>query len=321
MKAALIRSHGNHSVINIEEVPSPVPCDGEVLIAVSAAGVLFNDVMVREGWHPHVPPLPLVLGCEVAGSVIAVGHGVSDEWIGKRVATSLPGAGYAEYAVAPAATLLELPTDIDNQEAISLLINAPTAIVMLQEAAQIKSGDVVMVNAASGAVGTLLLDCARALGARAVIGTASSSKLKQVAERCDAAIDYGLADWTEQVLAVAPGGVDVVLESVGGDIGTRSFACLRIGGTMVQYGLASRLPTSVDPNMIITRGIKYIGFGLPHFPRERWIEASQFAIDLKRKGALSLTPSHVYALADVSAAHEALDSRATHGKIVLDVLG
>jgi NADPH2:quinone reductase len=191
---------------------------------------------------------------------------------------------------------------------------------MLQEAAQIKPGQSVMINAASGGVGSLLLACAKALGASQVIGTSSEMKLGKVAPFCDVAIDYGAPDWTDQVLAASQGGVDIVLESVGGDIGTRSFDCLRIGGTMVQYGLASRASTGVDSNMIITRGLRYIGFGLPHHPPQRWFEAARLAMELKRTGALSLTPAHVFPLRAVAKAHSALDSRATNGKVVLDML-
>jgi NADPH2:quinone reductase len=274
--------------------------------------------MVRQGWHPKLPPLPTTLGCEIAGRIVEVGNGVSPELIGKRAAATITSGGYAEYAIAPSQFLLMLPDDVSEADATNLLVNAPTAFVMIDEVARVQPGQSVLVNAAAGGVGSLLISACKARGASLVIGTASEAKLAAVAATADLAVDYTKADWTDEILAATNGiGVDVVLESVGGKIGTESFSCLRLGGVMVQYGLASREPTQVDPNLVITKGLSYRGFGLPHFPPPRWLQASHDAIALNRAGKLTLTPGAVFPLERAADAHRALESRQTTGKIVL----
>ena len=320
MRAVYIENFGAPDVLRQTVLPVPEPGPGEVLIKVATAGVLYNDIMVRTGWHPKAPSLPIVPGCEVVGVVKDIGSGVASDIADKRVAANIPCGGYAEWAVAPANMLLALPDDISDHEAPALLVNAPTALVMLEEAS-IQAGQSVLINAAAGGVGSLLAASCRAMGAKPVIGSSSTAKVNLVSAYTDVAIDYFQSDWSVQVIAASGGsGVDIVFDSVGGDIGTKSLSCLRPGGMMVQYGLASRKPTQVDSFDVISKGLRYVGFGLPHYPKERWFAGSRKALEFKRKGLISLAPGHIYPLTDVAEAHAALERRETTGKIILKVL-
>jgi NADPH:quinone reductase len=318
MRAVLIRRHGGPEVLEIAELPAPQPGPGEVLIDVAAAGVLFNDTMIRSGFHPMLPPLPLVLGSEVVGTVIGAGAGVDAALLGRRVAVALPMGGYASRAVAPAAALVPLPDDLSDGEAVSLVVNAPTALVMLEDVAPVSGGRSVLVTAAAGAVGGLLLSAAAALGASPVIGAASAAKLDVVRGHGALAVDYGTPHWVDAVREATSGaGVNVVFESVGGEVGTAALRCLAVGGTLVQYGLASGRPTEVAAYDVIARGLRYLGFGLPHAGPARWLAASHRAIELWRAGALDLRPAWQLPLERARDAHEALRDRATTGKVVL----
>ena len=217
MKAIRIHEFGGTEKLTVDEVEKPKPGTGEILIKTAIAGINYADVMMRGGNYLTKPPLPYSLGFEVAGTVEKLGEGVSNFAVGDRVLASVLGGGYAEYAVAVARGAVPIPDSLGFGEATALLVQGLTALGLLDET---KSGDSILVHAAAGGVGSLIVQLAKHKGLK-VIGTASSTaKLELVTSLgADFAINYTEADWTDQVLeATANKGVDWIIEMVGGDI-------------------------------------------------------------------------------------------------------
>src|SRR5579859_5898773 len=249
MRAIVVREFGGPEVLRIEEVPDPVPGPGSLLVRVVAAGVQFVETQSRTGALQGVSPvapksLPWIPGREVAGEVIAVGDGVSADWIGRRVSgltvpvAGAPGGGYAELAVIPGSN--QLPDTLGYPEAVSLLGTGRTALGLV-ELAEVGKGDVVLVEGAAGAVGVLSMQLARAAGAETVIALVrGTEKLRPAKEfGADVAIDTSSDDWPEQVRAAAPEGVTVVFDGVGGEVGATTFELVARGGRFVVFGFSS----------------------------------------------------------------------------------
>lgn len=319
MQVVRIYQTGTPEVLKVEESAVPVPAPDEVLIQVMAAGVNFAEVSQRLGTYPVPLTVPAVLGSEAAGIVTAQGANVSTDMVGKRVAALVRG-GYAEYAVAKADAVVSLPDAVDYGQAASALIQGQTAYLLLHDAAQFKAGQSLLVNAAAGGVGSLAVQIAKQMGASTVVGTASSdeklSYLRQLG--VNAAVDYTKPDWADQVKEATQGrGVDVVLDAVGGATTQESLSALAPFGRMVVYGASSGQGTTSVLQTLINMSHTVTGFVLYAQPLHRQREAAQAILSGIADGAIQVKASHVYALTDVAAAHLALESRQTTGKIVL----
>lgn len=323
MKAIMIREPGGPEVLRLENVEMPEPGAGQVLIKVEAAGVNYADTGVRRGMRfgPHQAEMPLTPGFEVAGSVAALGEGVEGPAEGTRVAAVLESGGYAGYAVADAGMVVKIPDGVDFHAAsAALLVQGITAYGVLHDAARLQEGESILVQVAAGGVGSLAVQLAKLAGAGTVVGTAGSAEKRELALSLGAnlAVDYGREDWIEQVLEATGGsGVDVVLESVGGEVGARAFECLAPLGRLVMFGAASGRPMPPpDLMQLNVKGQSFSGFGGPWLRPGRAQAAREELSRYLRDGNLRVVgPS--FPLAEAAEAHRAVEGRATVGKVVL----
>src|SRR6266567_6820600 len=241
MKAIRINETGGPEVMHLEEIETPIPGEGEVLIKVAAAGVNYADLAQRQGAYLTRTRTPMTLGVEVAGTVAALGPGVSTPAEGGRVVAYVNG-GYAEYALAQATTVIPIPPSLDFPQAAAFPVQGLTAYQLLRESAHIQPGESVLVHAAAGGVGTFAVQLAKLMGAGIVVGTASNDRKIDLIRKlgADAAINYTEDNWVEQVKNATRGqGSDIILEMVGGEIAEQSLKCLAPFGRMVIYGAAS----------------------------------------------------------------------------------
>jgi NADPH:quinone reductase len=320
MRAVIMRRFGPPGVLEPAAVPSPVPGAGEVAVDVKFAGVTFVETQIRAGRPPRpemLPALPAILGNGVGGTVTEAGDGVDRGLIGRRVVASLNGTGgYASRAVTDTARLLEVPGGVELRDAVALLADGRTAL-SLAELAETRPGDTVLVEAAAGGVGTLLVQLARNAGAR-VAGLARGEwKLGIVRGLgADVAVDYGDGDWPQRVRD-AVGGVDVVFDGVGGEIGRAAFGLLRPGGRFCPFGMASGSFAGVTGELALARQVTVrAGFGadpakLREFARTALAEAAA--------GQIRPVIGQEVELERAAEAHAAIEARATIGKTLLVV--
>jgi NADPH2:quinone reductase len=311
-----IRQHefGPAEVLRLEEVPDPEPGPGEIRIAVEAAGVHLLDTAIRAGtaFGAMPPPdLPMTPGREVAGVVDRVGPGVDPVWLARRVVAHLGPAsgGYAELAVVAADRAYELPDALDAVTAVAAIGTGRTAMGILDLAA-IKPTDVVAVASAAGGLGVLLLQAARNAGARAIALAGGPAKL-EVAARFGATsgIDYRTADWPARLAEEPP--LTLVLDGVGGEVGRVLYERLVPGGRLVRYGWSSgEQNTYDDPERPV---IDVLGPSI----MDRLAELEQRALAAAADGRLVPYVGSIFPLADAAAAHRAIETRTSKGKVVL----
>ncbi|MFC5818388.1 zinc-binding dehydrogenase [Nonomuraea harbinensis] len=302
MRAVMLRKFGGPEALVAEEVPDPVPGPGQALIEVAVAGVTFVETQVRAGRGPRTAELPAILGNGVAGTVRAVGEGVAGSLVGARVVSTLGGyGGYAELAVAGAGDLIPIPGGVSPEHAVALLADGRTAIG-LARAAGPKPGEWVLVEAAGGGVGSLLVQLAVAAGAR-VIGAASSAAKRGLA--AELTVDYTEPGWAGRVRDAA-GALDVVFDGVGGEIGATAETLLRDGGRMSVYGMAGGPMTTPGPRVT----------AVP-WPATDLRELSRAALEEAAAGRLRPTIGLVLPLESAAEAHTAIEARQVTGKTLL----
>ncbi|MFI9384761.1 zinc-binding alcohol dehydrogenase family protein [Kutzneria sp. NPDC052558] len=318
MKAVRHHRFGPPEVLVLEDVPDPTPGPGQLLVKVAAAGVNYADVMLRgeagptARFRPEVT-LPATPGLEVAGPVLAAGPDTDTALVGRRVTAFVPNGGYAELALVPAAGAVPVPDGLDDNRALALLSQGATAVGVI-DAARLTAEDTVLVEAAGGGIGTLLVQLAKQAGAT-VIAAASSERKLDVARKlgADRVVDYSRDGWTEEV-----GPVTVVLETVGGRTGTEAFQLLaeRTGTRMVVYGFASGEPADITAADLFSVGAALIPFSLGRNP-ELLADLNRRALDLGTAGRLDPVIGSVLPLAEAAAAHRAFEDRTAIGKMVL----
>lgn len=327
MKAVRIGRFGGPDVLEVVDLPTPVPGPSEVLVRVRAVGVNFADTLMRENRYALTPPLPCVLGSEVAGVVERVGPDVVGLAVGARVAVPLFVAGiafggYAEYVAIDANYAVGLPDDVSFEQAVALMVQGLTALHLLRRAPV--DGKIVLVNAAAGGVGSFLVQLARRAGATTIVAAASTPEKRAFARTlgADLAIDYTRADWAES-LRDALGGVgpDVIYESVGGDVMKRSLDVLAPLGQIVVYGALNIQDFQLGvPELLglVFKNQSLTGFAVaPLLTPAALREGLAELFDLAARGALKVTIGGRHAIEDAADAHRALESRGTMGKVVL----
>ena len=317
MKAIRIHEFGSADNLRVDEIEKPAPAADEVLIKTTAAGINFADVMLRQGKYLFRPELPFTIGFEVAGTIEAVGAEVKNRQTGESVLAMTRGGGYAEYATAKAAQIVPIPDDLSFGEATALLVQGLTAFGLL---ADLKSGQTILIHAAAGGVGTLLVQLAKIKGAK-VIGTASSAeKLEKAANLgADVGINYTENDWTKQILAATEGaGADLIIEMVGGEIGRRNFECLAVKGTMMVYGAASGDDFQISALGLLGKMQTVKGYNLNLETPENMAKFTGELMTLIAKKQLQIAVTE-FPLEQAVQAHKAIESRQTTGKIVLVV--
>jgi NADPH2:quinone reductase len=317
MKAIRIHEFGGAENLRLDEIETPVPGADEVLIKTAAAGINYADTMLRQNKYMFTPELPFTLGFEAAGTVAAVGANVKNLTVGQRVLATIRGGGYAEYAVADWRTVIPIPDDLEFGKATALLVQGLTALGLL---ADLKSGQTILIHAAAGGVGSLLVQLAKFKGAR-VLGTASTTeKLEKIASLgADAGINYTESDWTDEVLAATGGkGADLIIEMVGGDIGRQNFKCLATGGTMTVYGAASGEDFQISALGLLFKMQTVKGYNLNYETGENMAAFTKELMMHVSANRLQVMTSE-FPLEQAKEAHQALEGRKTMGKIVLTV--
>jgi NADPH2:quinone reductase len=313
MQVVQFSEHGNADVLQLVDLPTPRPKAGEVLIKVAAAGVNYADIWQRKGNSPTPIPLPYVPGYEVAGTIAALGDGVTTVQVGQRVMAMLANGGYAEYVVARATQVISLPAALGYAQATALLAQGPTAVGLLNTGMYAS----VLVLAAAGGVGSLLVQVAKNRGARVVAAVGSEAKKAAAqASGADVVVSYAEADWVQQVRTATDGlGVAAAFDAVGGRVGAEALLALGAGGTAVVYGAASGEPTVVAAQQLI--GQRQVVRGYTVFAElARLGEYTQELLGYFQAGNLQL-PVQTYSIAAVQTAHRDLEARQTQGKVVL----
>ncbi|AHH94684.1 zinc-binding dehydrogenase [Kutzneria viridogrisea] len=327
MKAIRLHEFGPAENLRLEEVPDPVPAEGQVRIRVRAAGVHLLDTMLRKGIEGGpLPPqqLPAIPGREVAGAVDALGEGVDPSWLGRRVVAHLgaASAGYAELAVANVQSLHGIPDGLDEASAVAMIGTGRTVMGVLDEAAATPE-DVVLVTSAAGGMGSLFVQALRNLGATVVAVAGGPEKVARVKELgAEVVADYNQADWDEQVRAeLGSRSVTLVLDGVGGEPGRKALGLLGFGGRIVMFGWSAGAPTQLGTEDLVAKALT-VSWGLGPRMRKPGVVRELETRSMAEAAAGRLVPLTTrFPLAEAARAHTALENRGTVGKAVLVVSG
>jgi NADPH2:quinone reductase len=298
MRAVVLHEFGPPEVLRTEEVADPVAGAGRVVVEVAAAGITFVETQVRAGRPPNpamAPALPAILGNGVAGVVA-----------GRPVITTTSGSGgYAERVAVPADGVIEVPDGVEPEAALALLADGRTAVSLLRAAAP-RAGETVLVEAAAGGVGTLLVQLVRDAGARVIAAARGAAKLALCADLgAEETVDYGDPGWAAGL------SVDVVFDGVGGEVGRAALEALRPGGRFVRYGMASGAFTEVPED----RDVELVGLTRP--TPEQMGELARAALALAADRRLRPVIGQRFELDQAAAAHAAIEERRTVGKTLL----
>ncbi|MFI6067015.1 quinone oxidoreductase family protein [Micromonospora sp. NPDC051227] len=320
MRAVTVRVAGGPEALQVETVPSRPPGPGQVAVDVAACGVNFIDVYHRSG--QYLVPLPFVPGLEGAGVVAEVGAGAEHVRVGDRVAWADAAGSYADQAIVAADRLIPVPDEVPLPDAAALTLQGLTAHYLAHDSYRIRAGDTVLVHAAAGGVGLLLVQVATSIGAR-VIGAVSTAEKARAARDAGASevVLYGRHDLVEQVRSLSHGeGVAAVYDGIGRETFDASLSVLRPRGTLVLFGQSSGTVPAVDPQRLNSAGSVFLTRpNLVHHIATRrellnragdlfaWLIAGQVAPHVHR----------TFALEAASSAHQALERRETIGKLLL----
>jgi NADPH2:quinone reductase len=320
MKAIQITQTGGPEVLSLADLPIPSPKSGEVLVKIHASGVNFIDIYYREGrYKTH---LPFIDGQEAAGTVEAVGEGVTGFKAGDPVAWCNILGTYSEYALAPAERLVKLPESLDFKLAAAVMLQGMTAHYLSHSTFPLKAGDTALVHAAAGGVGLLLTQMAAQIGAR-VIATVSTEEKAKLAREAGAAeiILYTHEDFEEKTRQLTSGhGVDVVYDSVGKTTFEKSLHVLRPRGLMALFGASSGAVPPFDLIELAAKGSLFVTRPtLKHYAltREDLVARATAVFDAVAAGRLKVRMAHTYSLAEAAQAHIDLAARKTTGKLLL----
>ncbi len=320
MRAIRVHQFGGPEVLSLDEVPRPEPAAGEALVRIEAVGVNFIDVYHRTGQYRG--GLPLTLGQEAAGTVEAVGGGVTEVRRGDRVAYASVQGSYADYAVVPAWRLVQVPSGIDMQPAAAVMLQGMTAHYLTHSTYAVQTGQTALVHAAAGGVGLLLVQILKRRGAR-VLGTVSTEEKARLARGAgaDEVILYSQADFESEVRRLTGSrGADVVFDSVGRDTFDKSLNCLRPRGMMVLFGQSSGAVPPFDPQILNAKGSLFLTRPtLAHYTANR-DELQHRAGDLfawMAAGELQVRIDRTFPLAEAPDAHRYLEARQSKGKVLL----
>jgi NADPH:quinone reductase-like Zn-dependent oxidoreductase len=341
VKRVVVPKAGGWDRLVLEEAPDPSPADGEVLVRTDAAGVNFADVVVRMGLYASAKKYvgwPITPGFEFAGNVAAVGAGVRDIAVGARVVGVTRFGGYATHVVVPRDQLFPVPRSLSQSEAAALPAVYLTAWWALVVLAAAERGSRILVHSAAGGVGSALLQLSRARGCFAV-GVVGSSAKVDVARRmgADAVIDKSTEDLWRLAKRHAPDGYDAVFDSNGPSTLRESYAHLGAPGRLVVYGFASMLPKGrgrpnwpklaldwlrtprFDPLAMTNDNRSVMGFNLSYLfeRKDRFVPAMKELLARVDRGEIAPLPVTEYPLEEVAAAHRAIESGGTTGKLVL----
>lgn len=320
MKAIRVHEFGGPEGLRYEDIPTPEPGTGEVLVKIVAAGVNFIDIYHRTGLYPL--SLPVTLGLEAAGVVEAVGPGVTEFKAGDPVGFSNQQGAYAEYTVVPVAKLVSVPPQLDLNTAAAILLQGMTAHFLTYTTYPLKKGDTALIHAAAGGMGLLLVQVAKKLGATVIGTTSTEAKAQLVCEAgADHVILYTQTDFEAETRHLTEGqGVHVVYDSVGQATFEKGLNVLRPFGMMVLYGQASGKVAPIDPGILAAKGSLYLTRPLlfHHIAkREDLLWRARDVFNWLASGEIKLRIDRQLPLTDAGEAHRLLASRQTAGKLLL----
>jgi len=317
MRAVWLKEFGGPEALVAADAPDPVARPGQALIAVAFANITFVETQVRAGVGPFAVTLPMIPGNGVGGVVTSVGAGADQGLVGRRVVSSTGGSGaYAERAAAEAGAIIEVPDGVELDTAVALLADGRTAMSLVQAAA-LRPEERGLVEAAAGGVGTLLVQLAKAAGARVLAAAGGARKLEVARDLgADMVVDYREPGWAERVRE-AVGGVDVVFDGVGGSIARSAFALLDRGGRMLSFGLASGTWADITDEEAAERGVTLVS--LPRMTPAVSRGLTERALAEAAAGRLRPVIGQRFPLERAADAHAAIQSRATVGKTLLEM--
>jgi NADPH2:quinone reductase len=321
IRALVVPEYGGPEVLRVETMPRPEPGPRQLLVDVVASGVNFKDAYEREGTYPR--PLPFVLGDEMAGHVSAVGPDVSGFAVGDRVATAKGIGTHADACLVDAKNLVIVPDDVDLELAAAAMLQGMTAHYLVNSTYPLRAGETALIHAAAGGLGQLLVQLAKAKGAR-VLATVGNAEKAAIAEArgADVVIRYDeVADLAASVREANGGaGVDVVYDSVGRSTFDASLAALRVRGMLVLLGASSGPVPPLDPQRLNAGGSLYLTRPtLAHYIADadelRWRADALFSAIAD--GSLEIAVGGRYPLAEAADAYRALEGRQSTGKLLL----
>ena len=322
MRAMTVTEWCEPAGMRLSDLPDPEAKPGQVAIDVRAIGCNFFDILMVQGKYQVRPPLPFAPGGEVAGTVRAVGRGVSHVRRGDRVFAMLGWGGYATVAIAPADAVVKMPPSMSFEHGAAFGVVYQTSYFALVHRVALRAGETLLVHAAAGGVGLAAVQIGRALGARVLATAGSADKVAVAREHgAEQAFDYSTADWVEGVKAATGGrGADVIYDPVGGEIFDLSTKVVAFGGRLLVIGFASGKIPSIQTNRILLKNISIVGLHWgayrTHDPA-RIAEANAELFALYEKGAIRPVVSSVRPLSEAAAALDEIASRRSIGKVVL----
>jgi NADPH:quinone reductase len=329
MKAIQFSRFGGPEVLEYVDLPRPTPNGDEVIIEVTAAGVNFPDIRQRLGVYQRAEThvggvtLPYVTGLQVVGKVTEVGPQGNSTLVGKKVLAFLPqGGGYAQVAKASSGMAVPLG-ELDDVQMAALPTQGLTAYLMLTALTELRKGESILVQGAAGGVGSLAVQIAKISGAGTIVATAGTKEKREYSRTigADFAVDYEKPDWPKTVLEYTDGrGVDVLLESIGGDIFEQNFECLAPFGRYIIFGSTRGPGKPLEPRRLMSKCQSIAGIYLPVFVQKPSLIRSglEFLVEHTLSGRLKAKVAETLPLSKTAQAHRALEERRVTGIIVLD---
>ena len=320
MNAIRIHEYGDESKLAYEQAPLPEPKAGEVRVKVKATGLNFIEIYQRKGVYPN--PLPFTPGGEFAGTVDALGEGVTDFQPGDRVGTASGQGGYADFAIAPAARLVNVPESVSLEQAAAVLLQGMTAHYLMLSTYAFKPGDTALVHAAAGGVGQLLVQIAKTLGARAIATVSTEEKARLAREAgADEVILYSQQDFEAETKRLTGGkGVEVVYDGVGKATFLKGLNCLKPRGLMVLYGQASGAVEPINPQILNQKGSLFMTRpSLGHYllTRDELLWRAGDLFNWIASGELKVRIDRTFPLKEANAAQSYMEERGTKGKVLI----
>ena len=322
MRALVCKEFGPTENLALEEVATPTPAKGEVLLDIKATGVNFPDVLTIQGKYQFKPELPFVPGAEMAGVVTAVGEGVTSRKVGDKVIATTQTGAFAEQAVVNEHTTFEMGNTMSFEQAAGFAITYGTSYYALKQQAKIQPGETLLVLGAAGGVGIATIQIAKAMGATVIAAASTEEKLDFACEAgADLRINYSTESLKDKVKELTGGkGVDVVYDPVGGEFSEQAFRAIAWDGRFLVIGFASGPIPAMPLNLALLKGASLIGVfwgswaaSAPMESRKNFDEL----IEMIDSGKFSPLVTEVYSLDDYRAAFASISERRAKGKVIL----
>lgn len=321
MRIVTVTAPGGIENLTLAEAETPTPASGEVLIAVTAAGVNRADLLQRQGFYPPPPGISEVIGLEVSGVIAEVGAGVTGWTPGDPCVALLAGGGYADYVAVPAGQVIPVPTGVDLVSAAGLIEVAATVVSNFDHV-HLSASETVLIHGGAGGIGTFAIQYAKALGARVIVTAGSPEKLQLCRELgADVGLDYH-QDWPAALSEATNGaGVDVILDVMGAKYLEANVAALAADGRLVVIGLQGGRKATLDLNRLLTKRATVTATSLRGRPVEQKAEicarVAEVVWPMITNGEIRMAPETRFAMTQVADAHAHLESGANTGKILL----